>query len=105
MESSKRPNSERTEEALHDLGTAAREGEEMLRSTAGELGEKGRELRARLQAAIDRAKALYDRMEEKTVAAAKATDKAVHEHPYEALGLAFGVGLLIGVLAMRSRRD
>ena len=31
---------------------------------------------------------------EQIVAAAKATDKAVHEHPYQALGIAFGVGLL-----------
>ena len=30
-----------------------------------------------------------------TVAAAKATDKAVREHPYQAIGIAFGVGLLI----------
>ena len=42
-------------------------------------------------------------MQEQTVAAAKATDKAVHEHPYQAIGIAFGVGLLIGVVATRCR--
>lgn len=100
-----RSNSEKTEKTLNDLGSAVREGEDLLEKTSGELGEESRHLRAKLQAAIDRAKAVYERLEEKTVAAAKATDKAVHEHPYHAMGLAFGVGLLIGVLATRSRRD
>jgi len=100
-----RSNSEKTEKTLNDLGTAVREGEDLLEKTTSELGEESRNLRARLQAAIDRAKAVYEQLEEKTVAAAKATDKAVHDHPYHAMGLAFGVGLLIGVLATRGRRD
>ena len=62
------------------------------------------EIRERLEAAVEKAKAACERLEEKTVAAAKATDKAVREHPYQALGIAFGVGVLIGVLAARSRR-
>jgi len=44
-------------------------------------------------------------LEEKTAAAAKAADKIVREHPYQAIGIAFGVGLLTGVPVMRSRRD
>ena len=63
------------------------------------------ELRAKLETAIEKAKAVCERLEEKTTAAAKAADKAVREHPYQATGIAFGVGVLIGVLAMRSRRD
>ncbi len=66
--------------------------------------EKG-EHRAKLEAAIEKAKAACERLEEKTVAAAKATDKAVRQHPYQAAGIAFGVGLFIGVLAMRCRHD
>jgi ElaB/YqjD/DUF883 family membrane-anchored ribosome-binding protein len=93
------------EEALHDLGSALREGEAMLNSAAGESGEKGRALRAKLDAAVQKAKALYEQLEEKSVAAAKAADQTVREHPYQAIGIAFGVGLLIGVLAARSRRD
>ena len=95
-------NSEKAEKTMHDLGSAVREGQALLE---GDAGETTSELRAKLQAAVDKAKALYDRLEEKSVAAAKATDRAVREHPYEAMGLAFGVGLLIGVLAARSRRE
>jgi len=63
------------------------------------------ELRARLEAATEKAKEVCKRLQEETVAAAKATDKAVRERPYQAIGIAFGVGLLIGVLATRCRHD
>jgi ElaB/YqjD/DUF883 family membrane-anchored ribosome-binding protein len=66
--------------------------------------EKG-ELRARLEDATEKAKEVGKSLQEQTVAAAKATDEAVREHPYQAIGIAFGVGLLIGVLATRCRRD
>jgi ElaB/YqjD/DUF883 family membrane-anchored ribosome-binding protein len=62
------------------------------------------EIRAKLEAAVEKAKAACERLEEKTVAAAKATDRAVREHPYQAVGIAFGVGILIGVLVARCRR-
>ncbi len=63
------------------------------------------DIRAKLEDAIAQAKGVCQRLEEKTVAAAKTADKAVHTHPYPALGIAFGLGLLAGVLATRSRRD
>ncbi len=63
------------------------------------------ELLAKLDGAVERAKRVCERMQEQTVAAAKATDRAVREHPYPALGVAFGLGILIGVLAVRARRD
>ena len=101
MEATRRGDSE---QALHDLGTAVREGEAVLK-TAGDPGEKGRDLRAKLEAAMEKAKAVYQRLQDKTVSAAKATDKAVHEHPYQAIGIALGLGLVIGMLAARKRRD
>ena len=61
-------------------------------------------IRAKLESAIEKAKDTCERLEEKTVAAAKTADKAVRSHPYQAVGVAFGLGLLVGVLAMRSRR-
>jgi ElaB/YqjD/DUF883 family membrane-anchored ribosome-binding protein len=58
-------------------------------------------MRARLSSAIESAKATYNRLEGKAVAGAKATDKAIRAHPYESLGVAFGMGLLVGVLMGR----
>jgi ElaB/YqjD/DUF883 family membrane-anchored ribosome-binding protein len=63
------------------------------------------ELHSRLAATIDKAKDAAERLEQKTIAAAKATDKVVREHPYQALGIVFGVGVLIGVLVARTRGD
>ena len=62
------------------------------------------ELRGKLEAATERAKVLCQKLQDRTAAAAKAADDAVREHPYQAIGIAFGVGVLIGVLAARSRR-
>ena len=44
---------------------------------------------------------MCDRVRDKAVESAKAADEAVHEHPYQAIGIALGVGALIGYLASR----
>jgi ElaB/YqjD/DUF883 family membrane-anchored ribosome-binding protein len=64
-----------------------------------------RDLRAKLETATEKAKEVCQRLQDESVAAAKAADKAVREHPYQAIGVAFGVGVLIGVLVSRCRRD
>lgn len=88
-----------------DLKELSNDAEEMLRATAGQTGEKMGELRRRLSSALDSAKSTYYRLEDKTVAGAKVADKTIREHPYESIGVAagvaFGLGLLIGVLAGR----
>ena len=63
------------------------------------------ETKAKLENVIEKAKEVCVRLQEQTAAAAKATDKTIREHPYQAIGIAFGVGLLIGVLATRCRHD
>jgi ElaB/YqjD/DUF883 family membrane-anchored ribosome-binding protein len=46
-------------------------------------------------------KTMFQRAEEKAVERAKAADRLVRDHPYQTIGLAFGLGLLIGVLVRR----
>jgi ElaB/YqjD/DUF883 family membrane-anchored ribosome-binding protein len=89
---------ERVKEDLHAL---MRDAEELLKATAGDMSEKAKLARTRLAEALEKAKGTYRQLEEKTVAAARATDKVIREHPYESIGVAFGVGLLIGVLVAR----
>jgi ElaB/YqjD/DUF883 family membrane-anchored ribosome-binding protein len=90
-----------TERLVGDLKTVARDAEDLLKASAGEVGEKAHEVRARLTAAVERAREACERLEEKAIAGAKATDKVIREHPYQSIGIAFGVGLLIGVLVTR----
>ena len=66
--------------------------------------EKG-QLRAKLDTAIEKAQDLCERLQDQTSAVAKATDKTIREYPYQAIGVAFGLGVLIGVLVSQGRRD
>ena len=89
------------ERLASDLKAVVRDAEELLKTTAGQAGEKVSEVRKRLATALESAKATCHRLEEKTIAAAKATDRTIRDHPYESIGIAFGVGLLVGVLVAR----
>jgi ElaB/YqjD/DUF883 family membrane-anchored ribosome-binding protein len=93
---------ERTNDSLaKDLESLVHDAEELLKATTGHAGDKVGQIRERLAAALEAAKATCERAEEKTIAAAKATDRTIRAHPYESLGIAFGVGLLVGVLLAR----
>ena len=89
------------ERLVGDLKTVVHDAEDLMKATAGQVGDKVAEVRSRLSSAMESAKATCHRLEEKTIAAAKATDKTIREHPYESIGIAFGLGLLIGVLVTR----
>lgn len=89
------------ERVKEDLRTLVHDAEELFKATAGDMSERAKEARSRLTAALERAKVTCQDLESKTIAAAKATDKVIREHPYESVGIAFGVGLLIGVLVTR----
>src|SRR5678815_2314634 len=86
---------------VDDFKVVIHDAEGLLKASAGELGEKAKEARARLAASLEGAKANFHKVEERAVAGAKATDKVIREHPYQSIGVAFGVGLLIGVLVTR----
>ena len=94
---------ETTQTLSGSLESTAPDAEEMMDGTTG-ASEKVAELRARLAAALESAKTTAHRLEEKTIAAAKATDRCIRDHPYQTLGVVFGLGLLIGVLAGRRGR-
>jgi ElaB/YqjD/DUF883 family membrane-anchored ribosome-binding protein len=77
----------------------------LMTATADVGGEKVGEARKRLAAALERVKEVAGNVRDKAVAGAKAADEAVHEHPYQAMAIALGVGMIIGYLAARRNRD
>ena len=89
-----------TEETSPDVGSLAEDARALL-ATADVAGDKVGEARKRLAAALDRAKDFAGRVRDKAVQGAKVADEAVHEHPYQAIAIALGVGALIGYLAAR----
>jgi len=89
----------------NDMGTLAEDARALMAATADVAGEKVGEARKRLAAALESGKELYGRVRDRTVEKAKVVDETVHEHPYQAIGIAFGVGLLIGLLVNRRYSD
>jgi ElaB/YqjD/DUF883 family membrane-anchored ribosome-binding protein len=90
-----------TDKLLRDLKAVVHDGEELLRAGARDLTERGRAARERLSAALEVARDTQRQLQSRALSSARATDNFVHEHPYESLGIAFGVGLLIGALSRR----
>jgi len=85
----------------NDLGTLAEDARALMAATADVAGEKVGQARQRLAAALESGKEIYGRVRDKTVEGAQAADEALREHPYQAIGIAMGVGALIGYLAAR----
>ena len=90
---------------MADLKALASDSEDLLRATAGDVSEKAKEARVRVMAALERAKATYAELQEHGLesarAAARKADDTIRTHPYESIGLALGLGILIGVLLKR----
>ena len=90
---------------VQDLKIVIGDAEELLRATASQAGEKATAARAKIEDSLHRAKIKLaeteDIMIEKTKQAARVTDEYVHEHPWKAVGVAAGIGLIIGLLIGR----
>jgi ElaB/YqjD/DUF883 family membrane-anchored ribosome-binding protein len=84
-----------------DLRTVVRDAEELVKATAGHAGDTFSEVRSRLASAVESAKATYHNAGEKTANTAKATDRCIRDHPYQTIGVFFGLGILLGALVSR----
>lgn len=93
------------EQLIEDFKVVVADAEALLKATAGQSGEAVSAMREKVQASLAAAKAKMTDAEhalvERTKAAAKATDEYVHVHPWQAIGVAAGVGLLVGMLIGR----
>lgn len=95
------------EKLMQDLQNVVTDAEELLRATASQTGERVAIARERIEENLVAAKARLEVAEravlEKTKQAATATDEYVHDNPWQAIGVAAGVGLLVGMLISRGR--
>ena len=93
------------EKLVADLKNVVADAEEILRATAGIAGEKMAELREHIGERLSDAKLRLADAEaivlDKTKAAARATDDFVNENPWQSVGIAAGVGLLLGIIIGR----
>ena len=93
------------DQLVADLKAVVADAEELLRATKDAAGEKVSAARARAEATIGKARAKLASAEDAAVEraqdAAKSADDYVHEHPWNAVGIAAAAGIVIGVLLAR----
>lgn len=90
---------------MNDLHQGIADAEEMLKLTASQTGESAAQLRERVRERMVQAKAELVHLQQVTIEKAKAaghaTDVYVHENPWKSIGIAAGVGLVVGLLISR----
>lgn len=90
---------------MEDIKQVINDAELLTKETAGELNGRAKEVRDKLAVRIKEAKSQISQKEalvrDRAIEGAKETDRVIRDHPYESLGIAFGIGLLVGVLLNR----
>jgi ElaB/YqjD/DUF883 family membrane-anchored ribosome-binding protein len=89
------------EKIAEDLKVVSKDLQDLLKETASVIGEKATEARAKvvesLKVAQDKLSGLPETNIAKGKDAAAVTDKYVRDNPWNAVGVAVGLGLLLGV--------
>jgi ElaB/YqjD/DUF883 family membrane-anchored ribosome-binding protein len=94
-----------TDRILDDLRRVVDDAEGLMRETAGVAGERAQDARTRAAESVRQARERLQSMEAELVArardAAQGTDRYVRDNPWQSIGVAAGVGLLLGLLIGR----
>jgi len=94
-----------TAKLLEELQAVVRDAEALLDATAAQTGEHIASVRARAEETVQQAKAhLADTQDELLQGArdaAAATESYIKKNPWQTVGIAAGVGLVIGLLLRR----
>jgi len=79
---------------MDELRNVIADAEELLRATADQAGPKVEEVRARAEESLRAAR-------EHLQGAGRQLDAQVRENPWAAVGVAAGIGLIVGILLSR----
>ena len=91
-----------TRAVQRELKNLAEDSEALLAATADAAEHKVVEARKRLTAAVEKSKLVWAQMQVHAREGAQAADEAICNHPYQAAGVALGLGVVLGcVLARR----
>jgi ElaB/YqjD/DUF883 family membrane-anchored ribosome-binding protein len=90
---------------IDDLTAVIKDAESLLRVTAAQTGDKVEEIRARAEETVRNAKARLGEVEEQALERAREfagdADEYVRGNPWQAVGIAAGIGIVIGMLMSR----
>lgn len=94
-----------TDKLLEDLQTVVADAEALLKATASQAGEKVQEARAKAEESLAAARERLADVQEDALRQARELvtegEEYIRENPWQALGIAAGVGLLLGLLLSR----
>lgn len=94
-----------TDRIAEDLQRLVADVEALLQVTAGQAGDRIERLRAQAADSVAQARQRLAGAEEATLRevreAAESAEGYVREHPWQAVGVAAGIGLLLGLLLSR----
>ena len=85
---------ETSKNLMDDLRAVIADAEELLRATADQAGPQVQEVRERAEQSLRNAR-------ERLEGTGRELDAQVREHPWAAVGIAAGIGLLVGILLAR----
>jgi len=88
-----------------NMGQVAEDTRALLEATANATESTVVEARNRLRHVLEAAGETCARAKAKAIEGAKTADKTIRENPYQAVGIAFGLGALLGFLLSRRIRD
>lgn len=93
------------EQLINDFKVVVADAEALLKATASQSGEKIAALRAKAEESLRVGKVRMAEAQEallvRTREAADAADVYVHDKPWRAVGIAAGIGLVVGLLVGR----
>jgi ElaB/YqjD/DUF883 family membrane-anchored ribosome-binding protein len=98
-------NSVNRDKFVQDMKLVISDAEELLRATASQAGEQISVARERIKDSLHEAKVKLAEADavvrERARQAARYTDDYVHENPWRSIGVAAGIGLLLGLMLGR----
>ncbi|WPC03701.1 DUF883 family protein [Pseudomonas sp. MBLB4123] len=101
----KSANASSQDELLEEFQALVRDTEKLLQHSASLAGEQAEELREQIRTSLGRARSTLhnaeDSLRERGKAAVQATEGYVQSHPWQTLGIAAAIGLLLGMLISR----
>lgn len=93
------------DQVIEQFQTLVRDTEALLAQSANLVGEQAEELRLQIRESLERARvslhSAEENVRERGQAALEATETYVQTHPWQAVGIAAGVGVLLGMLIRR----
>ena len=81
-----------------DVSSLLQDAEALVQASGANLPKVAK---AELESTLARVKTRGERIKQQALACTRATDRVIRQHPYQSLGMVFGLGFLLGTLLKR----